>query len=219
MEKQSPQSLLEQIPGYREAVEKEREQRESPFSCLPEILCGIEVLPLSVWHMVILSGVKSPFIFGLDATITQAEQFLWIVSPQYRAALWLKNWLSPWFPKLAASILARKKRAFAKVARRIQMSDEDIISAIEMFVADCFRECASGDGDSFNPSYFCAPAAIVAELASNLHFTRPTILNLSIKEVFQYQRWLKGQRDPKSLFLLVNESDRVRSKWLAEQSN
>lgn len=219
MEKQSPQNLLEQIPGYREAVEKEREQRESSFTCLNEFLCGIEVLPLSVWHMVILSAVKSPFIFGREASITKAEQFLWIVSPQYRAAISLNNRLSPWLPKIASYILARKKKQFAKITRCIQMADADIILAVETFVMNAFRDCAGGDSNSFNPSYYCAPAAIIAELTSALHFSRDQILALPIKEVFQYQRWLRGQRDPKSLFLLINESDKVRSKWLAEQNN
>src|SRR5690349_17989316 len=113
------EDILDQIPGYREAVEKEREIREMAFLDFPELICGIEVKPLSTWHLALLDTIHSPFLTGeTEIVLADCAMFCWMVSPGYQLALKIREALGPWSERLTNWIMNHLKRRVVKQVKK-----------------------------------------------------------------------------------------------------
>ena len=81
--------LGDEIPGYREAVMRERFARDaafihSPVAPLNESIAGFTVAPLTLRHLLTLRISRSP-LFGIAIPSPgQISAFLWLLSPHYR---------------------------------------------------------------------------------------------------------------------------------------
>src|SRR5438128_1983077 len=51
-----------EIPGYKEAIAEERDARDYAFLELPRQICGIDVAPFTLYHLVIRLAIDCPFL-------------------------------------------------------------------------------------------------------------------------------------------------------------
>ena len=78
-----------EIPGYREAVKKEQRIRDTAFLDGRELVCGIEVFPLSLRRMVWLeqahNGFFCPWKFEEEnELLAHSLQVLYFCRPAFR---------------------------------------------------------------------------------------------------------------------------------------
>jgi hypothetical protein len=78
---------IDKIPGYQRAKERgaalEENIRGSAFLSIPEKICGLEVLPLTMWIVRRLRIARSPFLCGGRIRAGDVLAFLWAISPGY----------------------------------------------------------------------------------------------------------------------------------------
>lgn len=189
-------SLLELIPGYKEAVRLENQSRDLSFLSHRENICGMEVLSMNLKHFILLDGIRSPFLYERLGDPADAVMFLWILSPEWKPTK------------------CREKKRLIKRCRRLNYGQ--LTKEILEYVKQTFQDSPSGrTGEEYIPFMSCA-AVFVDRLASQYGWTDETILNVPLRRLFQYQRAIRKRLDPKAI--LFNESDKVRGQWLA-QSN
>lgn len=70
-------------PGYLEAVAKERELRTVIYLGLPEVVCGEWINNITPRLFVILTALKSPFIYDQPGDKDEVAQFLWTLHTEY----------------------------------------------------------------------------------------------------------------------------------------
>lgn len=189
-----PTNWNREIPGWREAVERENAVRDESFLGLTETLCGIEVLPLSAYHFLILEAVHSPFVCGGVPNEVDIARFLWIVSPQFRPTTTRAD---------------RKLRD--KFIRRLSNLDwEQSVKAITTYTEDAFQDSPGSRGGS-QASYWSWIAGLVDFIASAYGWTERDIIDIPLKRAFQYVRLIKSRESEAIHF---NRSDTVRGEWL-----
>ncbi len=194
--------LLDQIPGYREALDRESQSRRGAFLGLPEIICGLSVLPLTLSHLLLLQFAGSPFILtGRTPTPGEIAQFLWIVSPQYDRVRELPA--DTWE-------FRRTRWRFLRSIRKLDYVS--VCKSISVYVDESFQDSPGGSGEN-RIEHYSGVASIVAAIAAELHWSEAEILRIPLKRIFQYQRCIIKRHDSKAIFF--NPSDRIRGEWLS----
>jgi|GEM_PF-3149158 len=193
------------IPGLGEAVTRENLLRELAFAGLPELVCGVELSPLTAAHVLRLSLAQSPFFApppGRDQllrwlalgfiTETHVGQFLWACSPRYRSD-------SPW-----------RRRRFLRSIRRLSVGPacEEIFSFVEESFAD-----KPGGPPEHGPAYWSWLASYVFAIARSTGWAEADILDLPLKRGWQYLKLVRLENDPKAIFF-NHYSDRAKADWL-----
>jgi hypothetical protein len=87
-------------PGYAEAVARENLVRGAACLGLNEKICGLEVKPLTAYHVRWLVLVRSPFLLKVSAEVLANKpdilddvmKFLWIVSPMFEPGVRERGW-------------------------------------------------------------------------------------------------------------------------------
>ena len=210
---------LEAIPGLREAIERETEAREIDFLGAPELLCGIEVMPLSIRRLLRLQAVGSPFLYKVDGTpppeqVGDVALFFWALSPNYERALRVRLWaecVSFEIGKFAFNFIRQR---FVRRLRPLKLGPA--ARACRDYVSRAFEDAPGGSEGRVSASYYGWPASYVGLLASEYGWTEDTILDLPLRRLFQHVRRLIQKHDPGAI--LFNPSDKVRGEWLRQQS-
>lgn len=187
--------LRDIIPGYREALEQEELQRNAAFLGVTELICGVEVLPLTLTHLCRLQCVGSPFTCGGVPVPSDAAVLLWAVSPGYAPKAWFRRYL------------------FTRGIRKIAFIDA--VTGINAYMADSFIDAPCGK-EGFTPSYWSGFASIIGLLSSEFGWSEREILGMPVKRVWQYVRIAEKRNNPKAWF--PNRSHQVRAKWLEEMN-
>lgn len=202
-----------EIPGYREALQRESRVRDTAFLDGLEVVCGVEVYPLSlrriVWLEQAQNGFIVPWIFDSDSELlAHALQILYFSTPEYRP---------PTSPKFgfwrAFGEGYRQHRFFGKLKR--DKKAEDIIKEIQEWVADAFMDRPNGGGSSevAGPSYAGYPAYIVDKLgAAGLPFAYDEIMDMPLRRLWQHWRIAVRRIDEATL---TNPSDEVATNYIA----
>jgi hypothetical protein len=189
-------ALVESIPGYAEALARERELRELVFAeaCAP--IAGVEVTPLTLRKLAYLRIAGNRFVTGSGpVTAAHAVLFLWVASRAF----------------VPFDLVARNK--FINSASRLPASD--VYDGIRAYLADAFFDVDGSDGDG-SPPIASFEASVIDTIASAYGWTREAILDLSLPEVSQYLRLIDRRRGG----VVTNPtSDRVKMKWLESMNN
>lgn len=190
-------SLLDTIPGYRDAVERENAVRDASFvQDGNEVLCGLSVRAMTARHVALLDMAGSPFVCGGAPAPGRVAQFLWVVSKEF----------------MAGDTAVRD----AFVARCKSLPFLDSTRQIEQYVEDAFQDAPPGKRAGERIPLVSWVADLVDILASEYGWAEPEILNLPLKRAFQYVRCIQRRHNPKATFF--NPSDKVRGEWLKEQN-
>jgi hypothetical protein len=154
------------FPGYAEAVARESLVRSAACLGLNEKICGLEVKPLTAYHVRLLVLVQSPFLLkikpellaGRPDIVDDVMKFLWIISPMFKAGSkttskwWL--WRSP-RDKFNCVFAAVLKQRIDNVCREIlEYIDEAYIDAEPPINSDkSYYEFEIGIADELNEHY------------------------------------------------------------------
>ena len=212
--------LDEDFPGYAEAVARENLVRGAACLGVNEKICGLEVKPLTAYHVRWLVMVRSPFMMRgitLEALATKPDvindvmKFLWIVSPMFkpgtveRKYMWHQKTERDRFDMFFSPILSQK---VDNVCREIlEYVDEAYIDA--------------GESDSNDKSYYEFEIAISHELHEHygyrVDFWNPMPVELNpihvpLKMIFQFRKLRQKLSDPKAV--VVNQSEKFISLGL-----
>src|SRR5438045_9607240 len=71
------------IPGFAEAVIKERLVRDAAFIGITESLGPFEVVPLTLQHWIILRLVRNPLVMDGTPSPSDVVNFLWLLSTDF----------------------------------------------------------------------------------------------------------------------------------------
>lgn len=186
---------------YAQAVAQEKFLRAAAFVVETERLCGINVLPLNLWHVMALDTIGSPFVDRWDRiTKDDVWRFLWLLSPKYRDSR-LARW---WFYHRDVHSLVATKEILMQTAAKILD-----------FVDEAYADAPGVSGKS-RVSYYAAAAGLVDLIASAYGWPEKDILRLPLKRSFQYQKAIlermaaeKGVKLP-----LGNRSDAIKTDYL-----
>ncbi len=185
------ENLLDEIPGYKEAVAQETFNRDASFLDLTETVGGVELRSMTLLDFLRLDIAKSPFLHGGIPTATDIAVFCWALSPGYDQQ----------------NHSARHK--YVKTLRRLLYAD--IVPAIERYIDETFADAPGGAGIAGIPITSWL-AGMVDSIASQYHWSEQMILKLPLKRLFQYRRLISKRMNPQSTFF--NPSDKVRGAWL-----
>jgi hypothetical protein len=189
-------ALADTIPGYAEALARERELRELAFcgACAP--IAGVEVVPLTLRRLALLRLAHNPFVAGSGPIrAADAALFLWVVSSVFKPA----------------DTAARD--AFVK--RIAALPTRDVQAGIYEYLHLAFFDLDAGSNQTSAP-IASFEASVVHTLAKEYGWTRDAILDLSLAEISQYLRLIDASRGSP----VVNPtSDGVKMKWLESVNN
>jgi hypothetical protein len=186
--------LLDQIPGLREAVDHERYVRELAYLELPESICGIDVAPLTLGHVLKLGVVGNPFVVGGNLGLTDAAALLVALTGHTRG--W-RRWI---------------------MLRRLgEYEFRQIAGEIIGFIEEAFQDAPASSGDLGGTSYFSSATSLVDLFAREYGWSERDILAIPVKRLFQYIKAITRHHNPDAV--MFNPSDKVRGQWLAQINN
>lgn len=188
------------IPGYAAAVERENKIRDAAILNLNTRICGVEIEQMTLRHWIILDGVGSPLLGNATPLPEQVMQFLWIMSPAFKPkSEWRKFW-------------------FARRNRKIPYGEA--VNQIRQFVDDAFQDFRSGGDSSWEAPSAGFGAHVIYAIAVKFHWARAAILNLPLKESFQYLKLFRiasASSNAEIVAAKFNPSDFTRLRAVREE--
>jgi hypothetical protein len=213
--------LLATIPGYSDAVDRERVSRDASFLPLTENVAGFECLPMTLSTYIAMRLTNNPVLYAQPASESELVAFLWLLSPSYstdklaakRFARRCRVFIPPPLPWLRLPrAMARWERLFAARQDRAL----EVWRACCQYVAETFQDSPPSSIIGIQKSYYSDAASICATLGREYHWPEAAVLAMPIKRVFQYLNELKAASPAK--IPLGNPSDVVLSRWTREQN-
>jgi len=193
-----------EIPGYREAIEREATGRESAFLSIPEFICGVPVSALTLRHVAFISqlSLRMPTDAN-DLSSEELELLLWILSPDYSSR------------KSIARTFKRFRHTLRFSFSRFRHGRQQIGVALAVYFADAFADSPPSSG-GFQVQYNSWIANHVDALSSEYSWPLEEVLSLPVKVAFQLERATAKRYNPKAI--LFNNSDKVRLDWLRKKN-
>lgn len=215
--------------------EQARERYIRSVACLGlnEKICGIEVKPLTSWHVSHLRIVGSPFLTKLDcdqlielrgpALFADVMLFLWIVSPMfepgsraYEMTRWDKFIYRGKTPEHKKTARDRFNEAFAPVLGP-DVSIKKIVGEIIEYIDEAFIDAEEPDDTEAHKSFYSEEVSVAYELSKTGFFRldfwnsdclpAENPLKVPLKIVFQLRRarlQFEGKGES-----MKNRSDRI----------
>jgi hypothetical protein len=183
--------LLEQIPGLEAAIAHETRVRAVSFLAFPEVICGIDVPPMTLRHYLLLAALGSPFINGGRVEpYDVAAFFICVTGKNQGVAKW---------------------RLLRQIA---QLKANEALDGIESYLAESFQDAPAETRNESQTSYFSFAAGLVDLFASQYGWAQAEIVDSKLKCLFQYLKAAQKRANPKSV--LFNPSDKLKGRWLAD---
>jgi hypothetical protein len=180
--------LLDDHPAYRRAKERgaalEENLRAAAFLPIPEKICGIEVVPLTLRIILRLTASRSPFMIGRSIRAGHIVAFLWAVSPGY-------------------SLRTKRARESAKVRLVEKAAAIPYIrarSAIRKYLYYAWLDRPPVNRKKKGtPLPVCFAAAMVHHMAKAYGWTEETILEIPIRRLYQYLNMIRLEGNPNAV--------------------
>lgn len=179
-----------EIPGLREAVKREQYVRNRAFDCASELVCGVEVHPLTLRKFILLetamNGMVVPCVFDDDEeAVAHAIQALYFCSPAFVAP---KSPKQSFWSRFADG---RRQHGFIVKVLRAQPDKRKVFEEIEAWLATAFMDAPKGGGDPDIPttSHAAYPAYIIDLFAeAELPYTEDEIMDMPLAKLWQLWR-------------------------------
>lgn len=201
-----------QIPGYAEAVKRERELRDTAFLGGNELVAGVECRPFSLRHLAYLEAARNGFVvpcrfFDEEEMLAHALQVLWICRKGFRA---------PDSPRIGRLGLWRMTAAQQLFVVRVlwNHSGADVVKAVEDWLRDAFMDAPTGSADAITTTSYTATQAMFLDkfAEAGLPFTYDEVMDMPMRRLWQHWRLaVRRVNDVK----LTNPSDEVAVAHLA----
>ncbi len=197
------------IPGYKEAVDREASLRMNDFVRDHQILCGLKVKPMTLRHLLLLEAVESPFVSNADVEAVHVPQFLWIVSVDFE----------PMGSRRLRNLRVRRKRK-SVIRRSRRLRALQAISDIQSYVETAFWDAPQGKQRDKAP--YASWVAMITHQIGKSYGALPAggmlqqIMDMPLTIVWQLVRCIHKEADPDAL--LDNRSSMVVHEYLARQN-
>ena len=177
-----------EIPGYREALQRERHLRDTAFLGGFEIVCGVEVKPLSLRTLLLLefagNGYVNPCYFDNDnEALAHALQVIYFCQPSFKAPQTPKyHFWSEWIDAIKQNWFLRKITKGKKA--------DVLLSEIKDWIADAFMDAPSGQATGYQKQSYASYPAYVLDLfgEAGLMFSEDQIMDMPLKKLWQHWR-------------------------------
>lgn len=193
-------------PGYAAAVLYERQVRDYAFLDLPQEICGIDVLPLTLRTLVARLNMECPFLCGRDLSGLSSDDDL-------RAAIAAFVWHISVARARSAGRLLDEYHAREYLIRKIRTkSTQELLSGIREYIDDTFLD-APPSGSGRTTDYVNLAATCVDLFGENYGWPESAVINMSLMKLYQVLRayMIRTQKHP---VLFNRHSDRVRGDAL-----
>jgi hypothetical protein len=191
------ESLLDEIPGYREVIEQEATAREAAFLDLPVQVAGVECVQLTPRRFVHLAIARSPFAKGGPVSAGDLALALWVISTAY-----------------VPGDIQKRDQFIESIADRNAVS---ALAELKVYFEDAF---ADAPGTSAEGASDIAPTSWVADLvdmmALEYGWAENAVLDCPFVRLWQYFRRMALRADPKRI--MFSRAHKVRAKWLEERN-
>ena len=181
------------LPAVVEARAWEADTRSRAFLDATQILCGVEVLPLTLYRLGLLLAARNPFFCGGSPTEGSVAVFLWLVSPRFQVA-----------DEAARVAFIAELRASGALGD---------LSACVRQVGDYLDEMfldAPGDGGGPGKAPVTSSEAVFVDIFADAYgWTTERTLHEPLPQVYQLLRRITLRRDPEAKFI-NRRSDKVR---------
>lgn len=212
------------IPGYLDAVHKEQFARDEAFLGITKSVAGFELVPMTLWHFLVLRVTRNPLLWGGMPTPAQLRDFLWLLSPGYRKTggwrKWLHNLRCRWFmpPKYLALWNTKRARAGHIVRnRRRHLAAAQVLLAVHDYATATFMDRPSCNQHGFAPDYYSDAAFFCMMLGRECGWSQKESLKTPMRRIFQYANEMKQHYSSK--VPLDNPSDRLRAEYFRNRVN
>lgn len=175
------------IPGYADACRKEARVRDTAFLDGLEIVCGVEVYPLSLRRLIWLEMARNGFVVPCrfddeQEMLAHAVQLLYFCSPSFKV---------PKSPKVTlwGTFLNgfKQHRFMHKVLS--SGSAHDIIMEVKEWQDENFMDAPTGSNEVTSASYVAYPAMLIDALASAGHsFSYDQVMDMPLRRIWQHWR-------------------------------
>lgn len=180
-------SLLDEIPGYREAILEERGERELAFVGVPEQVGPWLVRPLSMRDIIILTHDGNALVCGGDPSSDDVARFF--VHQSHRKV---------GINRMTLRLLVRNWR--------------DIACDIQDWIDQSMQDSPAGNGVENGAEPYSWVASILTTLGSECGQPADKVMVMPMKAIWQLVRCIQHQANPKKTFF--NPSDKVRTRYL-----
>src|ERR1044071_5618505 len=205
------------IPGYREAVAKERLAREASFMPITETVGGFELVPMTLRQYLVLSVMQSPVLTGDTPSLDDLDSFLWLLHPRYKPTGGFHRWRMRRKLRrcaLPAKPLWTSKRIRARHERWVTVARYrlgKLLEAVRSYVSESLQDWQpSGVPDGcVSVEHYGEGVAVCSAFARQYGWPPEVTLNLPMKQVLQYVKEIKafnGSKVP-----LCNPSDDIKA--------
>lgn len=210
-------SLLDAIPGYREAIEQEETNRAAGFLPISRTVAGIELRVMTLGDYLALRAMQSPLISGQVPKPEQLTAFLWFLSVQYptgRRKFVKRHCRRFMFRSVPLIHFGGSMRRWSKHTKRVA-------EAIAKATHECWDYAnemlmdwpMSVVGAKFNRIHYAEGVGIIDRLATAYHWPESEILAMPMPRVLGYLKRL----DEKDGRPLASPSDLVVARWQETQ--
>lgn len=207
------------IPGYAEAVLKERVVRDAAFLGITESVGPFEVTPLTLRQWIVLRLLNNPLLHGGTPTPDDVVNFLWLLSPGYHPVKGRKAFERRcrrfFFPRRYLALLNTKSAKARHEHRNEQqmIRAAKIVDAIRAFVQEAMQDRPPAPKTlGFEADYFSDGAYFCAVFGREFGWSQDDVLNTPLKRLFQYLNEMKHYH--RSPVPLCNPSDRIKAQYL-----
>ena len=176
-----------EIPGLREAIKHEARVRDAAFLDGNEVVCGVEITPLSLRRLIWLEQAHNGFVVPWkwdsdDETFAHAVQMLYFLrvdfaEPRSPVQSFWQSFKDGWSEQMFARKMARQDRA-------------KFVSELAEYIADCFMDAPTGGGgEVMPPSYVSYPTHIIDLFAeAGLTFGYSEMMDMPLTRLWQMHR-------------------------------
>lgn len=179
------------IAGFDEAIASERRDRSKSLLGLPELICGIVCMPLTLRRFEWLRAYDSPFVCGGKITDAAVLQFLWFVSPL--------------FPFDA---LQEGRDAF--IESNATLDVVEALEGIDKFLDAAFLDAPTG---ATSKPYYSPTAGLYHSLNESYptgEWTLEHVLDTPLNVIYQL---VKAADRARGCTVVNRRSDEIASKW------
>lgn len=191
-------NLETKIPELAKARETETRIREQGFLQVPIEIAGVDSMPLTARHLLLLGGMGNPFVCGGLPVPSDVAGYLWVTSPHFDMR---NGWLARW----------HRGRMLRKIRKANYI---ETVGAIRERMDEAFMDAPCGGGES-QESIASTTAYLVHVIASKYHWHRDEILDTPLAELWQYIRINRKIDDPDAM-VVNRHSARAIGEYLAK---
>ena len=225
-----------EIPGYLEAVKRERLVRDAAFLGLPEAVAGFELRQMTLRDSIVLSIARNPLLSGETPNPLELATFLWYMSVEYglccaekvrdhqvkhlaaERRFFLKRCRSfqrpapPLFPTRRS--IARWEASLQRAAGRWA----EVTAACKEYIAETMQDRPPGRaGTGYQPSYYSDACCLCGAIAREYSQPFSAVMDMPLKMIWQFVAEIK-ESNGGGKAALGNPSDRVAAAWTAAQN-